>query len=147
MLGTGALLAAAWAVHSAGFSDEIAHWAFVLATLIGLAPVARRAFAMARAGMPFTIEMLMTIAAGGALVIGAAEEAALVVFLFAVGEMLEGVAANRARNGIRALAQLVPKTALLEVGRPDARGSGGEPEDRPDRAGARRATGCRPTAR
>ena len=65
--------------------------------------------------MPFTIEMLMTIAAVGALFIGAAEEAALVVFLFAVGEVLEGVAANRARASIRALSDLVPKSALLEV--------------------------------
>jgi cation transport ATPase len=64
--------------------------------------------------MPFTIEMLMTIAAVGALFIGAAEEAALVVFLFAVGEVLEGVAADRARASIRALADLVPKSALLE---------------------------------
>ena len=64
--------------------------------------------------MPFTIEMLMTIAAVGALFIGAAEEAALVVFLFAVGEVLEGVAANKARDGIRALANLIPKTALVE---------------------------------
>src|SRR6056297_1752690 len=85
VLGTGALLAAAWAVHLLA-SEDIAQWAFVLATLIGLVPVARRAFVMARIGMPFTIEMLMTIAASGALVIGAAEEAALVVFLFAVGE-------------------------------------------------------------
>ncbi|MGK7296859.1 MAG: heavy metal translocating P-type ATPase [Candidatus Wenzhouxiangella sp. M2_3B_020] len=115
VLGTGALLAAAWSAHLM-FSEQIAQWAFVLATLIGLAPIARRAVAMARVGMPFTIEMLMTIAAGGALMIGAAEEAALVVFLFAVGEMLEGLAANKARNGIRALADLVPKTALLEVG-------------------------------
>ncbi|MEQ8342981.1 heavy metal translocating P-type ATPase [Marinovum algicola] len=114
VLSTGALLAAAWAVHLLT-SEDVAKWAFVLATLIGLVPVARRAFAMARIGMPFTIEMLMTIAASGALVIGAAEEAALVVFLFAVGEMLEGVAASRARNGIRALAALVPKTALLET--------------------------------
>ncbi|WP_375263994.1 heavy metal translocating P-type ATPase [Palleronia sp.] len=114
LLGTGALLAAAWAVHLV-FSEQVAQWAFVLATLIGLFPVARRALAMARARMPFTIEMLMTLAAGGALFIGAAEEAALVVFLFAVGEMLEGLASNKARDGIRALARLVPKTALLEV--------------------------------
>ncbi|WP_085853616.1 heavy metal translocating P-type ATPase [Palleronia marisminoris] len=115
LLGTGALLAAAWAVHLV-FSEQVAQWAFILATLIGLFPVARRALAMARAGMPFTIEMLMTIAAGGALFIGAAEEAALVVFLFAVGEMLEGLASSKARDGIRALARLVPKTALLESG-------------------------------
>ncbi|MGQ3038992.1 MAG: HAD-IC family P-type ATPase, partial [Neoaquamicrobium sediminum] len=42
-----------------------------------------------------------------------AEEAAAVVFLFAVGELLESVAAGRARAGIKALASLVPKTAVL----------------------------------
>lgn len=114
VIGTGALLAAAWA-SALVFGADVGRWAFVLATLVGLAPVARRAFAMARARMPFTIEMLMTIAAGGALVIGEAEEAALVVFLFAVGEMLEGVSAGKARQGIRALSLLVPKTARLEI--------------------------------
>ena len=96
--------------------ETIGKWAFVATCLIGVTPVARRAFAALRLGQPFTIESLMTIAAVGAMFIGAAEEAALVVFLFAVGEVLEGVAANRARNGIRALANLVPKTALLEEG-------------------------------
>ena len=114
VIGTGALLVAAWAVKLLA-SGGIANWAFILATLIGVAPIALRAINAARAGMPFTIEILMTIAATGALVIGAAEEAALVVFLFAVGEVLEGVAADKARDGIRALARLVPKTALLEV--------------------------------
>ncbi|WP_248308717.1 heavy metal translocating P-type ATPase [Bosea sp. 124] len=88
---------------------------FIAASLIAAAPVARRAFASARAGAPFTIEMLMTIAVIGALFIGAAEEAAIVVFLFCVGEVLEGVAASRARSGIRALGDLVPQIALLEV--------------------------------
>ena len=111
---TGALLALAWAV-SLAFGGTVAEAAFIAATLLGVAPVARKAAVMARARMPFTIEMLMTIAALGALFIGAAEEAALVVFLFAVGEMLEGVAAGKARDGIRALADLVPKTARLVV--------------------------------
>ena len=113
VIATGLLLAAAWAVRLVA-APEVAGWAFVLATLLGLAPIARRAWASARAGMPFTIEMLMSIAATGALVIDAAQEAALVVFLFAVGEVLEGVAASRARDGIRALSRLVPRTALLE---------------------------------
>lgn len=116
VIGTGVLLALAWGVRLL-FAAEVAHWAFVLATLIGLIPIARRAWAMARARMPFTIEMLMTIAATGALVIGAPEEAAVVVFLFAVGELLEGVSAGKARDSIRALSDLVPKTARLEVGR------------------------------
>jgi len=111
VLGTGALLAAAWGAKL--IVPGIANWAFIAACLIGVAPVARRAFAALRAGMPFTIEMLMSIAAAGALVIGAAEEAALVVFLFAVGELLEGVAANRARASIRSLAELVPTRALV----------------------------------
>lgn len=113
VIGTGALLAAAYAVKLLA-SEQVALWAFVAACLIGVAPVARRAYAALRAGIPFTIEGLMTIAAVGALFIGAAEEAALVVFLFAVGEVLEGVAADRARASIRALADLVPKTALVE---------------------------------
>ena len=111
---TGALLALAW-VFGSLTSAEAGHRAFLAACLVGLVPVAVRAVAALRAGQPFTIESLMTVAAVGALFIGAAEEAALVVFLFAVGEVLEGVAAGKARDGIRALAALVPKTALLEV--------------------------------
>ncbi|WP_028031009.1 MULTISPECIES: heavy metal translocating P-type ATPase [Paracoccaceae] len=111
---TALLLGAAWIIEY--LAPEIGKWAFVAACLIGVAPVAQRAFAALRMGQPFTIESLMTIAAVGALFIDAAEEAALVVFLFAVGEVLEGVAAGKARDGIRALANLVPKTAQLVTG-------------------------------
>ncbi len=110
---TALLLGAAWIVQY--LAPQVGKWAFVAACLIGVAPVARRAFAALRMGQPFTIESLMTVAAIGALFINAAEEAALVVFLFAVGEVLEGVAAGKARDGIRALANLVPKTAQLEI--------------------------------
>ena len=88
--------------------------AMVLALAVGLIPIAQRAVAAARNGSPFTIETLMTIAAVGAVLIGAAEEAAVVVLLFLVGELLEGLAAGRARDGIRALSALVPKTARVE---------------------------------
>lgn len=111
---TGGLLAVAWIVELLT-SASLGYWAFLVACLIGVAPIAKRAFEATRHGQPFTIESLMSIAAIGALFIGAAEEAALVVFLFAVGEVLEGVAANKARDGIRALADLVPKTALVEI--------------------------------
>ncbi|MEQ1864104.1 MAG: heavy metal translocating P-type ATPase, partial [Micropepsaceae bacterium] len=91
-------------------------WPFVIATLVAIVPVLQRALSAARAGVFFTIEMLMSIAAIGALVIGAAEEASVVVFLFAVGELLEGVAAARARRSISALSSLAPKTARLIEG-------------------------------
>ena len=106
---TALLLGAAWIIRI--LDPQIGTWAFVAACLIGVAPVARRAFAALRVGQPFTIESLMSVAAIGALFIDAGEEAALVVFLFAVGEVLEGVAAGKARDGIRALANLGPKTA------------------------------------
>jgi len=93
---------------------SIASYAFIVAMLIGLIPIARRAIMAAMAGTPFSIEMLMTIAAIGAVIINAGEEAAAVVFLFLVGELLEGVAAGKARQSIQSLAALVPKEALLE---------------------------------
>ena len=89
-------------------------WGFIIAMAVGLIPIARRALFGALNGSPFTIETLMTVAAVGAVIIDAAEEAAVVVFLFLVGELLEGIATGRARASIRALAALMPKTALLE---------------------------------
>ena len=111
---SGTLLGAAY-VLSLVVPDK-ASWMFIAAALIAALPIARRALAVARAGSPFSIEMLMVIAATGAVAIGAAEEAAVVVFLFLIGELLEGYAAGRARAGIRALADIVPKTALVEEG-------------------------------
>lgn len=109
----GLALAAAFAVGQ--LFPVIGHWAFLVALLVGLLPIARRALAAALAGTPFSIETLMTIAAVGAVIIGATEEAATVVLLFLVGELLEGVAASRARASIRGLADLVPKMALVET--------------------------------
>jgi len=93
----------------------IERYVFLAALAVGLIPVGRRAISAARYGTPFSIEMLMTVAAVGAIFIGAEEEAAAVVLLFLVGEMLEGVAAGRARKSIQGLTALVPKTAFIEV--------------------------------
>jgi Cd2+/Zn2+-exporting ATPase len=109
---SGSALAAAYLIGRAVPAAE--HWAFLAAMLIGLAPIGRRAISAALAGTPFSIEMLMSLATVGAVVIGATEEAATVVFLFLIGELLEGVAANRARASIQDLTKLVPKTARLD---------------------------------
>lgn len=92
------------------------YWAFLAAMLVGLVPIARRAVVAAMTGTPFSIETLMSVAAIGAVIIGATEEAATVILLFLIGELLEGVAANRARSSIQALTRLVPSTARLEEG-------------------------------
>ncbi|OCP15673.1 heavy metal translocating P-type ATPase [Ensifer sp. LC163] len=111
VLGLGLLMGSAYAI--AQFIPLYAEWIFAAAVVAGVIPFARKAFALAMSGSAFSIETLMSVAAIGALVIGEAEEAAAVVFLFAVGELLESVAAGRARAGIKALASLVPKTAVL----------------------------------
>lgn len=111
-LASGAGLGVAYVVSL--LVPAIGHWAFLVGMLVGLVPIGRRALSVALAGTPFSIETLMTIAAIGAVFIGATEEAATVVFLFLVGELLEGVAAMRARASITGLAALVPTTALVE---------------------------------
>jgi Cd2+/Zn2+-exporting ATPase len=108
----GALVLGAYAL-SLVLPRNLTYPLFLIATLVALVPFGRRAFNLARAGSPFSIETLMVTAAAGAAVIGAAEEAAVVVLLFALGEMLENVAAGRARAGIKALANLMPRTAQL----------------------------------
>ena len=107
----GGLVVGAYAL-SIVLPERLTYPLFLAATAVALVPFGRRAFALARAGTPFSIETLMVTAAIGASIIGAAEEAAVVVLLFAVGELLENVAAGRARAGIRALADLMPRTAL-----------------------------------
>ncbi|MER9758492.1 heavy metal translocating P-type ATPase [Mesorhizobium sp. M0138] len=113
-IASGAALVLAFAIHYVWPASGV--WVFIVAMLVGLVPIAKRALMAAIAGIPFTIEMLMTIAAVGAVIIGAGEEAATVVFLFLVGELLEGVAAGKARSSIQALTTLVPKTAFIEEG-------------------------------
>lgn len=108
----GAALLAAYILGN--FIPSLERPAFLAALAVGLVPVAWRAITAARFGTPFSIETLMSIAAIGAVFIGAEEEAAMVVLLFLVGEMLEGVAASRARTSIQGLTALVPKTAFLE---------------------------------
>ncbi len=111
VVGLGMLMGAAYAL--ALFFPTYGAWVFAAAVIVGVYPFARKALALGLSGTPFSIETLMSVAALGALVIGEAEEAAAVVFLFSIGELLESVAAGHARAGIRALASLVPKTAVL----------------------------------
>jgi Zn2+/Cd2+-exporting ATPase len=108
---TGALALGAWLFGL--LEPQIADLGYIAAAVIGAYPLARRAIAAARFGNPWTIEMLVTIAAIGAIGIGEAPEAAVVVFFFGIGELLEGIAAGRARAGIKSLAALAPKTAFV----------------------------------
>ncbi|MCU0493256.1 MAG: heavy metal translocating P-type ATPase [Chloroflexaceae bacterium] len=100
------------------FLHEILHWdepwidAFSLgALLVAGGPIARSAWRSLRFNRDLNINVLMTIAAVGAVVIGAYTEAGMVMVLFALGEALEGYTASRARHAIRSLMEVVPQTA------------------------------------
>lgn len=60
------------------------------------------------------INLLVTIAAIGALAIGHVEEGALVLFLFNLAERLEEFATDRARYAIEALMDLRPEVAVIQ---------------------------------
>ena len=112
VIGTGLLLVLAFLV--ATIAPAFAERAYAAAALLGLLSILRRAISGARHGTPFSIETLMSVAAIGAILIGEAAEAAVVIFLFAVGELLENIAAGRARAGIETLMDLVPRVARRE---------------------------------
>ena len=65
------------------------------------------------------INALMTVAVTGAFVIGQWPEAAMVMALYAIAELIEARAVDRARNAIKGLMALAPDEA--EVKQPDGR--------------------------
>ena len=105
-----AMMALSWGLEQ--FNPPLGEIAFITTTLVGLWPVARQAIRLIKSGSWFAIETLMSVAAIGALFIGATAEAAMVLLLFLIGERLEGWAASRARQGVSALMALKPDTAI-----------------------------------
>ncbi|OCG28582.1 zinc/cadmium/mercury/lead-transporting ATPase [Gilliamella sp. wkB108] len=95
------------------FNHNVGEYAFIITAIIGLLPITKEAFTLMRNGTPFAIETLMSISAIGALFIGAAEEATMVIFLFMIGEMLEGVASYKAKTGISSLIKLMPEETII----------------------------------
>jgi Cd2+/Zn2+-exporting ATPase len=57
---------------------------------------------------------LMSIAVTGGMLIGQWPEAAMVMFLFALAEVIEAQSLDRARNAIRGLLDLAPETATVK---------------------------------
>lgn len=108
---TGIGLVVDWAKISGIVSDIC----FAVAIIAGgwfIVPKALRALRR------FSLDMnvLMTVAVAGALLIHQWSEGAAVTFLFALSELLEALSLARARMAVQALMQLTPETALLKSG-------------------------------
>lgn len=107
------MMALSWGLEQ--INHPFGNLAFIATTLVGLFPIARQALRLMKSGSWFAIETLMSVAAIGALFIGATAEAAMVLLLFLIGERLEGWAASRARKGVSALMAMKPETATRLV--------------------------------
>ncbi|HPH96989.1 MAG TPA: heavy metal translocating P-type ATPase [Anaerolineaceae bacterium] len=75
-------------------------------------PVARSGLTTLFKERRFSINLLMTVAAVGAVIIGETPEGASLVVLFAVAEALEGFTAERAHGVISGLVEMIPARAL-----------------------------------
>ena len=64
----------------------------------------------------FSLNMnfLMSLAVIGAAIIGQWPEAAMVIFLFALAEMIEALSLDRARNAVKGLMAMTPELALVQ---------------------------------
>lgn len=107
----------------AAIASEATHWlgmpVAIVAALALLAVVAcgittyKKGWIAIRNGN-LNINALMSIAVTGALVLGQWPEAAMVMVLFTVAELIEAKSLDRARNAIRGLMQLTPETATVQ---------------------------------
>jgi Cd2+/Zn2+-exporting ATPase len=103
----------------AGMALELAHLnrgamiaAYALAIASGGVYSVRRALQAARS-LSLDINVLMAVAVVGAMFLGQWGEAASVVFLFALAQLLEARAMERARSAIRAVMDLTPVEAFV----------------------------------
>lgn len=118
---TGLALLAALALHllgvpligvSRGGVHGIRDALLVFSSIVAGVPIALKAYRAARA-KAFSIDLLVTIAVVGALVIGEYVEAAVVSFLFVFGAWLEARTLEKSRRSLRELVDLAPQEALV----------------------------------
>jgi Zn2+/Cd2+-exporting ATPase len=114
-----AALALAIAAEGLSFFVPDAPWSRPAGLAIAAAAIALAGFGTFRKGLAalrhgrLNINALMTVAVAGAFVIGQWPEAAMVMALYAIAELIEARAVDRARNAISGLLALSPEMADL----------------------------------
>jgi Cd2+/Zn2+-exporting ATPase len=109
---SGAALAAGLALAASDSAPAIALVCFAVSIAAGAPLNARKAWHAVRL-RALDINVLMLVAAAGAIALGEWSEAAAVVFLFAVAQALEARTMARARQAVRALMDLTPAVVLV----------------------------------
>lgn len=94
--------------------DIIFNIGLIIASVLGVAPIAIQAFQALRVKV-VSIDLLVTIAVAGAFIIKNYEEAAIVTFLFLFGAYLEQRTLNKTRSAIKELTEMAPESALKQL--------------------------------
>mgnify|MGYP006324083879 FL=1 len=114
-----AALALATAAESLSFLVPDAPWSKWVGLAVAAAAIALAGFSTFSKGLTalrhgrLNINALMSVAVAGAFVIGQWPEAAMVMALYAIAELIEARSVDRARNAISGLLALSPDTADL----------------------------------
>ena len=109
-------LAAIAAEILAWSTGQDASWPVILLALVAIAASGFETYKkglIALRNFNLNINALMAIAVTGAVVIGQWPEAAMVMVLFSIAEMIEALSLDRARNAIRKLMEAAPETATV----------------------------------
>lgn len=118
MYTAGILLLAALITYLVNWRETLLDTLLISATLVAGAPTFIKAWKATRLKM-FSIDLLVTIAVIGALIIGEYMESAAVTFLFLFGAFLEGRSLEKARASIKTLIDMAPLEAtVLRKGMP-----------------------------
>lgn len=110
----GILVVVGFGAHFLLHNEPLEVGAFVLASILGVLPIALQAYQALRVRV-VSIDLLVTIAVIGAFAIQNFEESAVVTFLFLFGAYLEQRTLNQTRSAIKELTELAPESALLQV--------------------------------
>jgi len=97
----------------AGVAEPVVAGLYIAAIVCGGFYVARAGWTGLRMARSLDMNALMTIAAVGSVFVGEWAEGAVAMFLFALGNSLEGYTMDRARNAIRGLMKLSPRRATV----------------------------------
>jgi Zn2+/Cd2+-exporting ATPase len=95
-------------------NELLAISSFAVASIIGVAPIIIQAYQALRVRV-VSIDVLVTVAVIGALIIRNLEESAIVTFLFLFGAFLEQRTLNKTRSAIKELTQMAPVSALKKM--------------------------------
>ncbi len=106
------LLVAGFIVSVAG-APQVGRWLYLASAVIGGMPLFLLAARSVILKHDITAGFMASVAMIAAIIVGEYSAAALVVFMFAVGDWLENMTIARANNALRDLARLVPTTVTV----------------------------------